>query len=270
MPHPCHDTAHRGGFPFGTTPITTEGDAAGDCGVDFAVVRMRAGEVIDEASDKETAWVLFDGKARVTAEGVDAAVSRSSLFDERPTVLSLARGQGVRIEADADVEWGRARCDNAASFSARLFLPQETSSEQRGKGFAQDASLRVVRLTFDLEKRPQSMLVVGEVVNLPGRWSSYPPHHHAQAELYHYRFTKPQGYGHAELGDDVVKVKHGDTVKILDGVDHPQVAAPGYGMYYLWIVRHQPGARYTGFTFADEHRWILDGKDQGFTPKELL
>jgi 5-deoxy-glucuronate isomerase len=152
-----------------------------------------------------------------------------------------------------------------------VFLPEDTSSEQRGMGLMQDAALRVVRLTFDLERRPESELVIGEVVHLAGRWSSYPPHHHGQPELYHYRFTEPQGYGHAELGDDVVKVKQFDTVKITGAVDHPQVAAPGYGMYYLWIVRHEPGAagRYTGFTFADEHKWMLDGKAQGWAPKEL-
>ena len=82
--------------------------------------------------------------------------------------------------------------------------------------------------------------VLGEVVTMPGRWSSYPPHHHPQPEIYHYRFTRPQGYGHAELGDDVLKVKQFDTVKIFDGNDHAQCAAPGYGMYYSWVIRHLP------------------------------
>ena len=57
---------------------------------------------------------------------------------------------------------------------------------------------------------------MGEVVTAPGGWSSYPPHHHEQPEIYHYRFTEPQGYGHAECGDDVFKVRQYDTYKIVD------------------------------------------------------
>ena len=38
-------------------------------------------------------------------------------------------------------------------------------------------------------------MVLGEVVNLPGKWSSYPPHHHPQPECYFYRFDKPMGFG---------------------------------------------------------------------------
>jgi 5-deoxy-glucuronate isomerase len=125
-----------------------------------------------------------------------------------------------------------------------------------------------VRLIFDDSNRPEANLVLGEVVNYPGRWSSYPPHHHPQAEIYHYRFTLPQGYGHAELGDEVYKVRSYDTIKILDGVSHAQVSAPGYGMYYIWVVRHRPGNRYTGFRFAEEHRWVLDPANQGWQPRK--
>jgi 5-deoxy-glucuronate isomerase len=133
----------------------------------------------------------------------------------------------------------------------------------------QNACLRNVRLIFDRTTRPESNLVLGEVVNYPGRWSSYPPHHHDQPEIYHYRFTAPHGYGHAELGDDVVKVREGDTVVIPPGRDHAQVSAPGYGMYYLWMIRHLPGNPYTGFTFAEEHKWTLDASQQGWRPADL-
>ncbi len=47
---------------------------------------------------------------------------------------------------------------------------------------------------------------------------------------------------------------------IPPGLDHAQVSAPGYGMYYLWMIRHLPGNPYTGFTFAPEHTWTLDPK----------
>lgn len=263
-------TRHRGGFPHGLTWVTTEGEAELDTGVDFGVRLMRRGEVVEEQSAKETAWVLLSGQAEVVVEGARAAVARASLFDEAPTVLHAPSGARVRIEATSDeVEWALVRATNAASFAPRIFLPEDIVNELRGRGLVQDASVRSVRLAFDVVNRPEAALVVGEVVNFPGRWSSYPPHHHAQPEIYHYRFTLPQGYGHAELGDDVLKVRPYDTVKILGGLDHPQVSAPGYGMYYLWIVRHLPGNPYRGFTFTEPHRWMLDPEQQGWQPSKI-
>ena len=87
---------------------------------------------------------------------------------------------------------------------------------------------------------------------------SRPPHHHAQPEIYHYRFTEPQGYGHGELGDHVFKVRQFDTLKILDQNDHSQTSAPGYGMYYIWVIRHLPGDPYTVPRFTPEHRWTME------------
>ena len=35
---------------------------------------------------------------------------------------------------------------------------------------------------------PEGELIVGETLNPPGGWSSYPPHRHDHEELYLYRF----------------------------------------------------------------------------------
>ncbi|HEX2100541.1 MAG TPA: 5-deoxy-glucuronate isomerase, partial [Candidatus Synoicihabitans sp.] len=61
-------------------------------------------------------------------------------------------------------------------------------------------------------------------------------------------------------------VRPGDTVMIPGGLDHAQVSAPGYGMYYLWIVRHLPRRPYRGFKFTPAHTWLLDPKAQGWQP----
>jgi 5-deoxy-glucuronate isomerase len=126
-----------------------------------------------------------------------------------------------------------------------------------------------VRTIFDDRNGPPgARLVVGEVVTSPGRWSSYPPHHHPQPEIYHYRFTRPEGYGHAETGEAVHKVRAGDTVVIDPGETHAQCAAPGYGMWYLWTIRHLDDARYAGPTFDPEHRWTLEPGAACWWPSE--
>src|SRR4030095_12227320 len=150
-------------------------------------------------------------------------VQRANIFDEPPTALHLGPGTPVSVRSlGADSEWAIVRTANDRRFAPRLYLPTDLKPEYRGAGLVQNACLRNVRLIFDRSTRPESNLVLGEVVNYPGRWSSYPPHHHDQPEIYHYRFTAPTGYGHAELGNDVVKIRDGDTVVIPPGRDHAQ------------------------------------------------
>jgi 5-deoxy-glucuronate isomerase len=264
----------RTGFPSGLTPVTKAAGAVpsktAEPQIDFALLKPRAGEIFQESHPSETAWVLLHGAAEVELAGQKATVRRASLFDEPPSALHVGPGTPVRLRTlSDDTEWALVRTPNERSFASRLFLPGDLTPEYRGAGLVQDACLRNVRLIFDRTTRPEANLVLGEVVNYPGRWSSYPPHHHDQPEIYHYRFTHPDGYGHAELGEDVVKVRANDTVVIPPGLDHAQVSAPGYGMYYLWMIRHLPGNPYTGFTFSPEHKWTLDPAQQGWMPPLL-
>ncbi|MEO7599673.1 MAG: 5-deoxy-glucuronate isomerase, partial [Opitutus sp.] len=247
-------------------PINPRSSAA----LDFAVVRLGAHEVVKDTDAREGAWVLISGSALLTYDQQTVRVARRNVFDEPPTTLHLGPQTPLTIAGGDDgAEFAVVRTENDRRFPSRLFLATEITPEFRGAGLVQGACLRNVRLVFDRAARPDSNLVVGEVVNYPGKWSSYPPHHHDQPEIYHYRFTDARGYGHAEVGEEVAKVRHGDTVFIPPGLDHGQVSAPGYGMYYLWMIRHLPGNPYTGFTFAEEHQWTLDGRQQGWIPKDV-
>ena len=99
-------------------------------------------------------------------------------------------------------------CNNLNPFKPRVFLPESVANEPRGKGQVDDRCLRHVRTIFDgTTSDANAELVLGEVVTMQGGWSSYPPHHHSQPEIYHYRFTEPQGYGHGELGETAVTVE---------------------------------------------------------------
>jgi 5-deoxy-glucuronate isomerase len=257
--HAALITAHRNGFPPGYTPITYENDPVLGRGIGFGIHVLRADEEVTDGGVQERVWVLLQGKARVTLEGRDARVERLSLFDEAPTVVHVGPRTQLRIRAQSErVEWAVARVENARTFAPYLFWPHEIEPEYRGLGLAKGACIRNVRQVFDRSLRPESNVVVGEVINYPGRWSSYPPHHHDQPEIYHYRFSAPQGYGHGEVGERVYKVHQYDTLRIAAAQDHAQVAAPGYAMYYLWIVRHLDDNPYTGFEYSAEHTWLLD------------
>lgn len=265
-----HLTRHRAGFGPGLTEVTRIGEDEDDTGIAFSVLRLAAGQTLDAIAENETAWLLMEGRAEVTAGDLTAAFSRTSLFDESASCVHVAAGTHVKLACANDCEFTVYAVANAKPFAPRLFRPADVPNEHRGAGQAGGACLRFVRTIFDgTNSDPNTEMVLGEVITMPGKWSSYPPHHHPQPEIYHYRFTDPRGFGHAELGDAVLKVRQHDTVKIFGPNDHAQVAAPGYGMYYAWVIRHLPGNRYTVPEFTPEHRWTMDPKAAFWQPGSL-
>ena len=252
-------TRHREGFGPGYTAITRADDPGDDTGISMGVLRLGAGQAPRLDADAGNR-VPADGRPHHRRRSAgSASTSRArSLFDESPACLHLPAGVPVEIRAATDSELTVYACENPATFMPRVFRPGDVADEHRGDGQVGGRCLRLVRTIFDARNSPPEVrLVLGEVVTLPGGWSSYPPHHHPQPEIYHYRFTHAQGFGHAEHGDDVFKVRQYDTIRIRAGHDHAQVAAPGYGMYYAWVIRHLPGQPYDVPEFTAEHAWTM-------------
>lgn len=265
----AHIAAHRSGFGPGFTAITRQDAPDNASQIGMGVLRLAAGERHETKPDCETAWLLMSGKVSGRAGTETFSFARNSLFDESASCVHVCAGTSVVFEAESAVELTVYTCANARSFAPRIFRPEQVPNERRGRGQVGNRALRYVRTIFDRTNSPPEVeLVLGEVVTFPGGWSSYPPHHHPQHEIYHYRFTEPQGYGHAELGDEVVKVRQYDTVKIPAGLDHAQCAAPGYGMYYSWVIRHLEGKPYTVPEFTAEHTWTMKPDAKFWQPDE--
>ena len=263
-----HITEYRSGFPMGKTSITRHDEVEDNVAISFDVWKLEEGSSFSLNLEHETAFLLMSGTVSGTIGGKPFSFGRSSLFDESSSCIHGAAGTLVEAQCETETEFTVYSCDNIKSFEARVFEPEAVANEPRGKGQVDGRCLRYVRTIFDgSTSDPNAELVLGEVVTMQGGWSSYPPHHHSQPEIYHYRFTKPQGYGHGELGETVLKVRQNDTVKILNPNDHAQCAAPGYGMYYSWVIRHLPGNPYTVPEFTQEHTWTMDPDARFWRPK---
>ncbi|WFA10122.1 5-deoxy-glucuronate isomerase [Tissierella sp. Yu-01] len=244
-------------FDYGYNSITTIDEKEKNTMMDFGILKMKVNQVETDFEDKERAYLLIEGEAKLEWEENSCVIKRDSCFDDSPWVLHLPADVEVKITAlKDDTEFAVTKTFNERKFDSRLYTPEECASEQRGKGTMKETSTRIVRTVFDYSNADYSNLVVGEVIDYPGKWSSYPPHHHPQPEIYYYRFYPENGYGFCQLGEDVVMVKHNDTVKVVDELSHPQTTAPGYAMYYLWVIRHVDGDPYITPTFEPEHLWV--------------
>jgi len=225
--------------------------------MDFGILRLAKGQKEMDNEDKERAYLLVKGEVVFEWQGNIVRATRKSCFDENPWCLHVPAGIEVSIKGmSEDSELTVHKTDNERAFEAKFYMPDDCRSEERGKGTMKETSTRTVRTIFDYGNADYSNLVLGEVIDHPGRWSSYPPHHHPQPEIYYYKFNPENGFGYAELGEEVLKVRENDTVKIGEGMTHPQATAPGYAMYYLWVIRHLDGNPYIVPTFLEEHLWV--------------
>lgn len=265
-----HISSFRDGFSHGCTWITRHDDRENGSGIGLGVLHLRAGERMSIDAKSECAWILMQGEVRGEVGSMPFSLARESLFDESASCVHASGGTAMQLEATRNSELTVYQCANGARFAPRIFTPQDVPNEARGRGQVGNRALRYVRTIFDRRNSPaEAELVLGEVVTFPGGWSSYPPHHHVQPEIYHYRFTAPSGFGHAELGETVLKVRQYDTVLIPAGLDHAQCAAPGYGMYYSWVIRHLPNNPYIAPEFTAEHVWTLQQDASYWHPPEL-
>lgn len=252
----------RGAHPFGLTWIARMEGEHRDMLMDFGVYRMKKGDVYEDGEALEKAVLLVYGEVDFEWNGNEHAQERANCFDVPPTALHGDQNTCLKItclsdEAEIDI----LRTDNPKAFGARLYLPEDTPDEFRGAGLMRETSTRIVRTIFDYTNAPDANLVLGEVIGFPGKWSSYPPHHHPQPEIYYYKTNPENGFGYGELGDEVVKVQNNDTVFIAPGLTHPHCTAPGYALWYLWAIRHLDGQPYKNPecpVFLPEHLWVMD------------
>jgi 5-deoxy-glucuronate isomerase len=243
--------------------------------MEFGILRLGPREHYEYYSKTdEWALLLSGGDAAVSlGAGGTWNISRPNLFDYAPWCLSFPKNRRISLYAGKKgAEFFCCSTDNPNQFDTKLYSPEECRSEFRGEGTMRETSTRIVRTVFDDTNRPESNLVIGEVIGVPGKWSSYPPHHHPQPEIYHYRFLPKQGFGLTAIGETPYIIRDRDTILIRDGEDHPQVTAPGYAMWYLWVIRHIDGAHYGPATrtpvFTREHKWVMEDEDKIWEPKK--
>jgi 5-deoxy-glucuronate isomerase len=144
--------------------------------------------------------------------------------------------------------------------------PHQVSTANRGR---LNWQRKVVDIITNKYEGKVDKIVLGETYNKPGQWSGYPPHKHdadnlpfetAMEEVYHFRVNPGQGFGIQVIYNDQFTinechiVRDKDSTAIKNGY-HPVASAPGYQVYYLWVMAGKTGR---GLAPKDDakHAWI--------------
>ena len=216
-----------------------------------------------QVAGEETILVLQEGRGTFKAAGSEWTLARRGVFEERASALYLPPGTPLIVTAQEPLEaivFSTPSTDGGGH--PAMIGPDDVRVNARGR----DTYAREVHDLFVSDPHARR-LMVGETFNPPGHWSSFPPHKHdgrdgepVLEEIYYYRISPPQGFGHQMLytadGEcQTHTVKDGDAVLLPYGY-HPVSSPPGYALYYLWAMA---GAERRLALHEDPaHRWIHD------------
>jgi 5-deoxy-glucuronate isomerase len=243
--------------------------------INLALVDLSPGETIELPADGETAAVVMSGVLDAyTTDGLSlgGAGGRASVFDAPGDTVYAPSGTGLRLQAlDAPTQVAIASAaaePSADAPPARVIGPSEQRIAEVGEGNWSRSVRTILGPDHDAQR-----LLLGETINPPGNWSSYPPHRHDRdnppeevdlEEVYLFRTNPAGGFGvqiRYELDGDRAEeafVVRDDDIAVIRSGFHPVVAASGYELYYLWVMA---GDGRVMMPYLDPaHAWVMNGR----------
>jgi 5-deoxy-glucuronate isomerase len=254
-------------------PLTTAGNETAH--INLAMADLGAGEELELPAHGETAAVVMSGvvdASTADGAGLGQAGDRASVFDAPGDTVYAPAGTGLRLrvlDGAAQVAVASAAAEPSAQAPpARIIGPSEQRIAEVGEGNWS----RTVRTILGPEHDAQRLLL-GETINPPGNWSSYPPHRHDRhnppeevdlEEVYLFRTDPAGGFGvqlryelDGDRAEETFMVRDDDIAVIRTGF-HPVVAASGYELYYLWVMA---GEGRVMMPYLDPaHAWVMNGR----------
>jgi len=233
---------------YGENVIYTASEGPVDL-LSFSILKLTAGDThSDETGDQELGLIVLNGLVALEIDGetYEEVGGRTSVFAGKASGAYLPPATDWALRADSRCEVAVCRAPSEAAGPAQIVRAEEVQVSKAGNWNWRREVHSVIGTNVPQAQR----LLIGESFNPPGNWSSYPPHKHesddypfevSMQELYHFRMNPPQGFGiqciySDDLSlDETYTVRNTDTVIIPNGY-HPVVAAPGYQLYYLWMM----------------------------------
>ncbi len=215
----------------------------------LGILNLNQGEDYDfSTKDEEGCLVLLSGTCRAVAGEKDFGRigNRRSVFEGKPYSIYVPRKSSLSITAETDLAAAICTAPSRSDREASAIGPDDVRCRSVGRWNWRRDVCDIMGNDSPIPER----LIVGETFNPPGNWSSAPPHKHDVADLpreskleevYFYKLKPPQGFALQRIYttdgevDEAFVVRDGDAISIPRGY-HPVVAAPGYSLYYLWVL----------------------------------
>jgi len=227
------DTAARRGRTLSVSPKTT---AAQQLHYGRIILDAGASEVFS-TGPLETGLICLKGAADVR---VDGHSHKMRPYD----ALYVPRDSQVSVTGDV------ASCDLAeiaAPVEHRYPLQFVAFSEvQRDAGLHFSAGTDGCRrdLNILLGKNVEAgRIMAGVTFSQPGNWTSWPPHEHGQLaeEAYLYIDMPKPAFGvqlvyNSSQEPELATIVHEDDIVLMPQGYHPNVAAPGHGINFVWMM----------------------------------
>jgi len=190
-----------------------------------------------DTDDRETGLIGLKGSARVTADGHSYTLNRyDAMYVPRVASIEIAPGpEGCDLAEVASP---------VAKRHPVQFVSFDDVQKDPGLHFAAGGPGCQRELNILLGKNVEAgRIMAGVTFSAPGNWTSWPPHEHAvlAEEAYLYIDMPPPAFGvqlvYTNKTDPEVAtiVREGDVVLMPAGY-HPNVAAPGGQINFLWMM----------------------------------
>ena len=189
-----------------------------------------------ETGGRETALLCMRGGCSVKVNGTPHGLGP---YD----AIYVPRGSAVEVTTDVEVDLVECAAEVDGDYPLQVVPYEQVRQNPAQKFTAGGASTsRDLNIVIGDNVRAGRILM-GFTKSQPGNWTSWPPHEHTELleEVYVY-FDMPAPafgiqlvYTQPDAAELVSIVREGDAVLMPAGY-HPNVAAPGHGINFIWMM----------------------------------
>lgn len=185
---------------------------------------------------QETGLIGVSGSGVVAVEGEQFTMNAGD-------ALYVPKGTRIEVKPDGALDLVECSAPVDGDYPVQFVSAASIRDDQKLHFLAgKDGAHREIDILLGANVQA-GRLVVGITRSLPGNWTSWPPHEHAAMleEIYVYVDMPEPAFGLQMVYTDAITpaavevVREGDAVLLPAGY-HPNVAIPGFGLNFVWIM----------------------------------